>query len=108
VGDARAGSSPAFGTNDIKQSCFILKPDDVCMKLYRVSSQCGPHRDKIFSDDGADIIIMLRIRWKKFVFYAVKLPLIFMTIPVGFLFDFLVTFPSIILCSLDARLKNKG
>jgi hypothetical protein len=71
-----------------------------------VNSQCGPI-GTIFSDIRSDIIIMMRTRWNKFVFYAVKLPLIFITIPIGFLFDFLITFPSIILCSLDARLKNK-
>ncbi len=54
------------------------------------------------------IFIMIKTRWKQFVFYTVKLPLIFITIPVGFIFDFLVTFPSIVLCSLDARLKNKN
>jgi hypothetical protein len=45
--------------------------------------------------------------WKHLVFYSIKLPLIFITIPVGFLFDFLVTFPYSILCIIDARMQNK-
>ena len=51
---------------------------------------------------------MIRTQWKRFVFYTLKLPLIFITIPVGFIFDFLVTFPSIILCNIDARLKTRN
>jgi hypothetical protein len=53
-------------------------------------------------------ISIIKNHWKHFVFYTVKLPLIFITIPIGFIFDFLVTFPSIILCSLDARTKRKA
>lgn len=49
----------------------------------------------------------IKNHWKRFVFYTVKLPLIFITIPIGFIFDFLITLPSIILCSIDARTKNK-
>jgi hypothetical protein len=50
----------------------------------------------------------VRICWKHLVFYSIKLPLIFITIPVGFLFDFLITFPYAILCIIDARMRNKN
>ncbi len=45
--------------------------------------------------------------YRRFVFYTVKLPLILITIPIGFLFDFLIAFPSVILCSIDAWMRNK-
>jgi len=42
---------------------------------------------------------------KKIKFYTVNLPLILMTIPMGFIFEFIVTFPFIVCCTLD-HMKN--
>ncbi len=39
--------------------------------------------------------------YKKILFYTVKLPFIYIAIPIGFIFEYLVTFPYLILCTLD-------
>ena len=38
---------------------------------------------------------------KKIKFYTVNLPLIVITIPIGFVFELIVTFPFIIGCAID-------
>jgi hypothetical protein len=38
---------------------------------------------------------------KKVKFYTINLPLILITIPMGFLFELIVTFPFIICCTID-------
>lgn len=43
---------------------------------------------------------------KKIKFYTVNLPLIFITIPIGFIFEFIITFPYIIFCTLDSMGKE--
>ena len=44
--------------------------------------------------------------YKQIIFHTVKLPLIYISIPVGFVFEYLITFPYIVLCTLD-RLPEK-
>lgn len=43
---------------------------------------------------------------RKFLFYTVKLPFILMMIPLGFILEFIVSFPFIVLCTLDHRLQQ--
>ena len=43
---------------------------------------------------------------RKIKFYTVNLPLILITIPIGFIFEFIITFPFIVFCALD-RMENK-
>jgi len=40
-------------------------------------------------------------------FYFIKLPLIYVAIPIGFIFEYLITFPFVILTSLDRRSSKK-
>jgi len=48
----------------------------------------------------------IRKIYKQFVFYTIKLPLIYIAIPVGFVFEYLITFPYIVLCTLDSMSKT--
>ena len=40
-------------------------------------------------------------------FYCIKLPFIFIMIPVGFIFEYLITFPFLILTTLDRNATKK-
>ena|GEM_PF-2956586 len=40
-------------------------------------------------------------------FYVIKLPFIYITVPIGFLFEYLVTFPYIIMVSIDTHRQNR-
>lgn len=51
-------------------------------------------------------MIKLSKRLKKIKFYTVNLPLILITIPIGFIFEFIITFPYIIFCTLDSTGKG--
>lgn len=44
---------------------------------------------------------------KKIKFYTVNLPLILITIPIGFIFEFIITFPYIVFCTLDSMGNKK-
>jgi len=48
----------------------------------------------------------IRKIYKQFIFYTIKLPLIYIAIPVGFIFEYLITFPYIVLCTLDRPSKK--
>jgi len=48
----------------------------------------------------------IRKIYKQVVFYSIKLPLIYIAIPMGFVFEYLITFPYIVLCSLDSMPKT--
>ncbi len=43
---------------------------------------------------------------RKFLFYTVKLPFILMIIPLGFILEFFISLPFIVICSLDHRLQR--
>jgi len=53
------------------------------------------------------MLIEIKKTLKKIKFYTVNLPLIFFMIPVGFIFEFIVTFPFIIFCTLDSMGNRK-
>lgn len=40
-------------------------------------------------------------------FYTIRLPFVCVMVPVGFLFEFLVTFPYIVLTAIDGRRQAK-
>jgi len=40
-------------------------------------------------------------------FYCIKLPLIFIMIPIGFIFEYVITFPFIVLTALDRNPSKK-
>ncbi len=44
---------------------------------------------------------------RKIKFYTVNLPLILITIPIGFVFEFIITFPFIVFCTIDG-MGNRG
>jgi hypothetical protein len=44
--------------------------------------------------------------YKKILFYTVKLPFIYMAIPIGFIFEYLITLPHLILCTIDSLSKK--
>jgi len=46
--------------------------------------------------------------YKKILFYTVKLPFIYLAIPIGFIFEYLITFPYIILCTIDGHFQKKA
>jgi len=46
--------------------------------------------------------------YKTLHFYFIKLPLIYILIPIGFLFEFLITLPFLILTSLDRYASKKS
>jgi len=39
-------------------------------------------------------------------FYLIKLPFVYIAAPLGFLFDFIITFPYIIMTEIDGRRKK--
>jgi len=41
------------------------------------------------------------------VFYAIKLPLIYLTLAIGFIFQFFITFPYMLICILDGMSTEK-
>ncbi|MBS3808831.1 MAG: hypothetical protein KGY38_01575 [Desulfobacterales bacterium] len=41
-------------------------------------------------------------------FYTVKLPFVYLMIPVGFIFEYLVTLPYIVLVSIDERRQTRN
>jgi len=45
--------------------------------------------------------------YKKILFYTVKLPFIYLAIPIGFIFEYLITFPYIVLCTIDGLFQKK-
>jgi hypothetical protein len=45
--------------------------------------------------------------YKKIRFYTIKLPFIYLAIPVGFIFEYLITFPYMVLCTIDCLLQKK-
>jgi hypothetical protein len=45
--------------------------------------------------------------YKKIIFYTVKLPFIYLAIPIGFIFEYLITFPHLILCTIDSFSQKK-
>jgi len=45
--------------------------------------------------------------YKKVLFYTVKLPFIYIAIPTGFIFEYLITLPFILLCAFDSISQNK-
>jgi len=44
---------------------------------------------------------------KKAHFYLIKLPLIYIAIPTGLIFEFLITVPYIVLCTLDGISRQR-
>ncbi len=50
----------------------------------------------------------VKIIFKRLRFYTIKLPFVYLMIPLGFLFEFLVTFPFIVMVAIDARRKRKS
>ena len=44
--------------------------------------------------------------FKQIYFCVIKLPLIYIAISIGFIFEYLITFPYIVLCALD-RVSQK-
>jgi len=44
----------------------------------------------------------MRDRLKTIKFYTVKLPLILIAIAVGFIFEFIITFPFLVFCTIDS------
>ncbi len=53
----------------------------------------------------------LRIRLKPLydrgIFYAVKLPFVYIAVPIGLLFEYVIMFPYIVMTAIDARSKRK-
>lgn len=45
--------------------------------------------------------------YKTLHFYCIKLPLIFIMIPIGFIFEYVITFPFIILTALDRNSSKR-
>jgi hypothetical protein len=89
VGKTRAGSSPAFGTTK-KPGMFIKK--------YRALKL-----DLLLSVTPS----FMKPLYKKIHFYMVKLPFIYLAIPIGFIFEYLITFPYLILCAIDSFSQKK-
>ncbi|RJP94950.1 MAG: hypothetical protein C4518_02195 [Desulfobacteraceae bacterium] len=53
---------------------------------------------------------VIKKTYAQFIFFFLKLPLIYITLAVGFVFEYLVSFPYIILCTMDSisiRKKNR-
>ena len=50
----------------------------------------------------------LRRAYKTLYFYTIRLPLIYLLIPMGFIFEFLITFPFLVLASLDRNRCKKN
>lgn len=44
--------------------------------------------------------------YRRLRFYALKLPFVYLMIPLGFLFEFIITFPFIVMVTIDARRKQ--
>ena len=67
---------------------------------YRLRYSPNPKKERIMFD---------RIKWlyKRLHFYGIKLPFVFLMIPIGFLFEFLVTFPFIVMVSIDSRRNHR-
>jgi len=53
------------------------------------------------------MVIKIQKKLKKIKFYTINLPLIFITIPIGFIFEFIITFPFIIFCMVDSLGQKK-
>lgn len=53
----------------------------------------------------------IRNRWKALydrgIFYAFKLPFVYIAVPMGFLFEYIITFPYIVMTGIDAHGKKK-
>jgi hypothetical protein len=45
--------------------------------------------------------------YDRITFYLVKLPFILLLIIFGFIFEFLITLPFLVLCSLDSYFRGK-
>ncbi len=43
---------------------------------------------------------------RKLLFYSVKLPFILMIIPLGFILEFIISFPFIVICTLDHQFQR--
>ncbi len=50
----------------------------------------------------------MRKTFRKIHFYTVKLPFIFIMVPTGFVFEYLITFPYIVLTSIEGFLSGKA
>jgi hypothetical protein len=49
----------------------------------------------------------IKTLYKQFLFYTVKLPFIYIAIPTGFVFEYLITFPYMVLCVIDSLCQKK-
>lgn len=49
--------------------------------------------------------VFIRV-YKILKFYVIKLPFVYIAAPLGFLFDFIITFPYIVMTELDGRRKK--
>lgn len=54
------------------------------------------------------IISKIRKTFKQLYFHVIKLPLIYVAISIGFIFEYLITFPYIVLCTLDSVSKKNS
>lgn len=45
--------------------------------------------------------------YRTFKFYLIKLPFVYIAAPLGFLFDFIITFPYIVMTEIDGRRGKK-
>lgn len=52
------------------------------------------------------MISKIRKTFKQIYFHVIKLPLIYLAISIGFIFEYLITFPYIVLCTLDFMSKK--
>ncbi len=50
---------------------------------------------------------MLNRMIKNLHFYLVRLPFIYLAIPIGFIFEFLITFPYVVMCEIDRKCRQK-
>jgi len=57
--------------------------------------------------DSQDVPVRLYKIYKTLHFYFIKLPFIFIMIPIGFIFEYLITFPFLILTTLDRNAPKK-
>jgi len=52
---------------------------------------------------------VIKKTYAQFIFFSLKLPLIYITLAIGFVFEYLVSFPYIILCTMDSiSIKKKN
>jgi hypothetical protein len=95
VGSARAGSSPAFGTINNKGQGNIV----FFLALYFTVHNCR-HIESLMHP-------AIKKNYHVIIFYVIKLPLIYLTLAIGSIFQFLITFPYILICFLDGISTEK-